>query len=103
MFPNGFKTILFIASMTYNSCNAAEIQYYPAEKAEQLQTAVIAKGKNSLWIKRPVYFRVEPWQMLHHPRDTSAPDYVHAELSRGNPETNYSLVAHLLGAEARSG
>ncbi|MBT3812903.1 MAG: DUF255 domain-containing protein, partial [Gammaproteobacteria bacterium] len=32
--------------MTYNSCNAAEIQYYPAEKAEQLQAAVIAKGKN---------------------------------------------------------
>ena len=46
MFPNGFKTIVFIASMTYNSCNAAEIQYYPAEKAEQLQAAVIAKGKN---------------------------------------------------------
>ncbi len=46
MFPSGFKTILIIASMIYNTCHAAEIQYYPPEMAQQLQAAVIAKGES---------------------------------------------------------
>ncbi|TXK96060.1 hypothetical protein BMR02_12015, partial [Methylococcaceae bacterium HT1] len=46
MFPSGFKTILIIASMIYNTCHAAEIQYYPPKMAQQLQAAVIAKGES---------------------------------------------------------
>ena len=46
MFSSGFKIMLMIATMTYNTCNAAEIKYYPPEMAQQLQAAFIAKGKN---------------------------------------------------------
>lgn len=46
MFPSGLKKILIITFMTYNSCNAAEIQYYPPEMAQQLQAALTAKGKS---------------------------------------------------------